>query len=215
MTPPDNGNGSKRTLPPLILHPFSDNTSPKKLVQSSRASLVLQGLLPSKEESIEELQQTLLEGRYCEIRMLYYVGKDTERWIDQCLDLVQREPELRTAGFEWQSFASLLIDDPPSAVLAKLRSWGVADHRSIFSRALALHSVFADAPGRELIAEEFLRNYHRYADQLFACRKSASPYATLSSSHFTFDLFASGEYTSMLERQWQSGEPSPPGDMPR
>jgi hypothetical protein len=204
MTPPEPGNRGKWALPPLILHPFADNTSPKKLIQSSRASLVLQGLLPGKEESIEQLQQTLLEGRYCEIRMLYYVGKDAERWIEQALDLVQREPELRTIGIEWQSIACLLIDDPPSGVFAKLRSWGVSDHRSIFARGLALHTIFGDVPSRETVSEEFLRNYHRYADQLFACRKSACPYTTLSSTQFTFDLFASGEYTSMLEKQWQS-----------
>jgi len=93
--------GSSWTLPPLILHPFADTTSPNKLVQSSRANLVLQGLLPGKEETVERLQEVLLEGRYCELRMLYYVGKDADRWIEQCLDLVEREPDLRSAGFEW------------------------------------------------------------------------------------------------------------------
>ena len=33
----------KWELPPLILHPFSDQSGPKKLVQSSRASLILNG----------------------------------------------------------------------------------------------------------------------------------------------------------------------------
>ena len=33
-------------LPPLILHPFADAGGPDKLVESSRASLMLQGLLP-------------------------------------------------------------------------------------------------------------------------------------------------------------------------
>jgi len=35
-----------RKLPPLILHPFADAGGPEKLVESSRASLKLQGLLP-------------------------------------------------------------------------------------------------------------------------------------------------------------------------
>jgi hypothetical protein len=203
MNRPDSDANCTWTLPPLILHPFADPTSPEKLVEGSRANLVLQGLLPQKEETLERLQLALIEGRYCEVRMLYYVGKDTDRWIEQCLDLVEREPELRSAGFEWQSFACLLIDDTPSSVLAKLRSWGVSDHRSIFARGLGLHSVFADAPARETLAEEFLRNQHRYADELFACRKSATAYARASPSVFSFDLFASGEYASMLERQWQ------------
>jgi hypothetical protein len=203
MPSSDYDTGCAWTLPPLILHPFADTTSPTKLVQSSRANLVLQGLLPAKEETIERLQEVLLEGRYCELRMLYYVGKDTDRWIEQCLDLVEREPVLRSAGFEWQSFACLLIDDPPSSIIAKLRSWGVSDHRPIFSRGLGLHSVFGDAPSRDALTDEFLRHHHRYADELFACRKSANAYARATQSRFSFDLFASGEYASMLERQWK------------
>jgi hypothetical protein len=164
---------------------------------------VLQGLLPAKDETLEHLQAILLEGRYCELRMLYFVGKDTDRWIEQCLDLVEREPDLRAAGFEWQTFASLLIDNAPSSVIAKLRRWGVTDHRSIFSRGLGLHGVFAEIPARESLTDEFLRNHHHYADQMFACRQSANAYVRASSNAFLFDLFASGEYTSMLEQQWK------------
>jgi hypothetical protein len=60
----------EKTLPPLILHPFADAAGPDKLVESSRASLMLQGLLPTGERSAEELDRALLDGRYCEIRML-------------------------------------------------------------------------------------------------------------------------------------------------
>ena len=66
----------KWELPPLILHPFSDQTGPGKLVQSSRASLMLNGLLPHDESTEEELTRKLIEGRVCEIRMLFFVGKD-------------------------------------------------------------------------------------------------------------------------------------------
>ena len=71
------------TLPPLILHPFADAGGPNKLVESSRASLKLQGLLPTGESSREDLDRALLDGRYSELRMLYYVGKDLVRWIEQ------------------------------------------------------------------------------------------------------------------------------------
>src|SRR5579864_8982644 len=81
------------TLPPLILHPFADAAGPGKLVESSRASLKLQGLLPTGEQSREDLDRALLEGRYSELRMLYYVGKDVARWIDQCLELAQRNQD--------------------------------------------------------------------------------------------------------------------------
>jgi hypothetical protein len=96
-------------LPPLILHPFADSTGPGKLVDSSRASLMLQGLLPTETFTREQLDRTLLEGRFCEIRMLYYVGKDLVRWVEQCLEVVQREESLRNTGVEFQSFIALLI----------------------------------------------------------------------------------------------------------
>ena len=48
-----------RTLPPLILHPFADAGGPSKLVESSRANLKLQGLLPQGEASREDLDRAL------------------------------------------------------------------------------------------------------------------------------------------------------------
>jgi len=131
-----------RKLPPLILHPFADTAGPEKLVESSRASLMLQGLLPTGERSRADLDQALLDGRFCEIRMLYYVAKDLHRWIDQCLEMVQRSPDLSDAGIKYESFATYLVNHTPPEVEAKLRKWGVADYRSIFSRALGLSTRF-------------------------------------------------------------------------
>ena len=190
-------------LPPLILHPFSDASSPQKLLQSSRASLMLQGLLPNEHLSISELQTILLEGRYCEIRMLYYVGKDVVRWIDQVTEFVTREPELRASGLEWQSFAHLVVEDPPLPVQEKLRAWGVADFRAIFSRAIGLNAIFADAPDRALLTDDFIRNYHEFADHMFAWKQSQKSFRQVKSADFDFEMFASGEYSRMLERQWQ------------
>jgi len=68
---------------------------------------MLQGLLPTGEQSSEELEKTLLEGRYQEIRMLFYVGRDILRWIDQCVDHVSRYPEMQKA-----------VDDQVALVLA-------------------------------------------------------------------------------------------------
>src|SRR5579863_5524589 len=134
---------TSRKLPPLILHPFADNAGPGKLVESSRANLMLQGLLPSGERSAADLEQALLDGRFCEIRMLFYVGKDLLRWIDQCMEAVGRSPELSAAGIKHQSFAAYLVNHAPDTVQAKLKKWGVADYKSIFSRALGLSAVFA------------------------------------------------------------------------
>lgn len=194
-----------RQMPPLILHPFSDSSSPQKLVQSSRASLMLQGLLPNESFSIEQLQAVLLDGRYCEIRMLYYVGKDLVRWIEQCTELVHRDPELCNSGIEWQSFAQLLVEDPPLPVREKLRTWGVADFRSIFGRAIGLNAVFAEPPDQLSLTEDFIRSYHQFADHMFAAKQAQSRFVVIRSAEFDFELFASGEYSRMLGRQWQEG----------
>jgi hypothetical protein len=164
---------------------------------------MLQGLLPTETISRQQLDRTLLEGRYCEIRMLYYVGKDLARWIGQCLEIVQKEESLRNWGIEFHSFVALLIEDPPPPVIEKLVKWGVADYRAIFSRAAGLNMVFAEAPLKENLSEEFIRDYYRYADQIFECNRSMHAYATIRSCNFDFDLYASGEYSRLLEREWQ------------
>jgi hypothetical protein len=193
---------NSRKLPPLILHPFAAAGGPEKLVESSRASLVLQGLLPPGERNPQEIERTLLEGRFCEIRMLFYVGKDLLRWIDQCLELVARSPELSASGIKYQSFAAYLVNHTPEAVQAKLKKWGVADYKSIFSRALGLSAIFAAVPARDLLTDEFVRHYYRYADQLFQIRQSEAVFTDIGPLGFGFEIYASGEYSRMLEREW-------------
>ncbi|MBC8165104.1 MAG: hypothetical protein H7Y20_04425 [Bryobacteraceae bacterium] len=190
-------------LPPLILHPFSDSASPEKLVQGSRASLMLQGILPQEDLSFIELEEILLEGRVCEIRMLYYVGKDLLRWIEQCVECTgSAEMEQNSSGVEPQTFAALLIDEAPIAVREKLRAWGVQDYKSIFARALGLNAIFADAPSKGQLAGEFIRNYHQYSDQMYTTWQRSQAYAKAAPDSFDFDLYASAEYSRMLERQW-------------
>src|ERR1700685_3869760 len=138
-----------RTLPPLILHPFADAGGPSKLVESSRANLKLQGLLPQGEASREDLDRALLDGRFSELRMLFYVGKDLARWIDQCLEFAERNREALPVGTSYQSFAAMLVKDAPPNVQSKLRKWGVADYKAIFTRSLGLQCLFAIAPSRE------------------------------------------------------------------
>jgi hypothetical protein len=127
----------------LILHPFADASGPGKLVESSRASLKLQGLLPTGESSREDLDRALLDGRFSELRMLFYVGKDLARWIDQCLEFAERNREALPVGTSFQSFAAMLVKDAPVNVQSKLRKWGVADYKAIFTRALGLHCLRA------------------------------------------------------------------------
>jgi hypothetical protein len=190
-------------LPPLILHPFADAGGPNKLVESTRASMMMQGFLPNNEFTAAELDRKLLDGRYCEIRMLFYVGKDLIRWVEQCMDVVNRDPELQQQGVKEQSFAQLLVEDPPELVREKLRKWQVADYKSIFSRAIGLNMVFADAPDRTDLADSFIRHYYRYADHMYACYQGQQAGRQIRSTSFYFDLYASGEYSRMLEREWQ------------
>ncbi len=190
-------------LPPLILHPFAEPSSPAKLMEGSRANLVLEGLLPGESLTADQLERQLLEGRYCELSMLFYVGKDVLRWADQCLEVVERQDELRAAGFRRESFIELLIEDPPAKVHQKLRSWGVIEYRRIFSRAVGLHAIFQELPPRDLLAVGFIRHYHRFADHLYACQQQLHPFTPARSSDFDFDLYASGEYARLLEQQWE------------
>src|ERR1700735_5163818 len=90
LTDPRGGSPKVRSLPHLILHPFAQAGAPDKLEESSRASLMLQGMLPSGDRTPEDLDLALLQGRYSEILMLFYVGKDLVRWIEQCLEFVAR-----------------------------------------------------------------------------------------------------------------------------
>ena len=189
-------------LPPLILHPFSDPEGPAKLVESSRASMMLQGLLPAGHLSQEDLDMTLLNGRFCEIRMLYYVGKDLVRWIEQCLEHIEREPQLKDGNYKFQSFAAYLVDDSPTAVRAKLKKWGVADYKSIFARALGLNAVFAEVPDQSALAPDFIRNYYRYADQMYAVLQHQTSFSRVQADEFDFELYASGEYSRMLSQEW-------------
>jgi len=201
-TAPALTHGIVRTLPPLILHPFADAGGPGKLVESSRANLKLQGLLPQGEATREDLDRALLDGRYSELRMLYYVGKDLARWIEQCLEFAERHQPVLPSGICFQSFAGLLIQDPPMGVQAKLRKWGVADYKSIFSRALGLNTLFAAAPPREMLSDAFVRFYYRFADQIFQSKLSECDFTPLSSREFHLELYSSGEYSRMLERSW-------------
>jgi hypothetical protein len=134
--------------------------------------------------------------------MLFYVGKDLTRWMEQCMEVVDRDPDLRETGIQQESFSQLLVDSAPGPVQEKLRQWGVTDYRGIFRRALGLHAAFADLPDRELLPDSFVRSYHRYADALFACALDTASFARIRADDFAFELYASGEYSKLLETQW-------------
>jgi hypothetical protein len=190
-------------LPPLILHPFNERIPPSSLLENSKAALMLSGLIPSDGSEPDDLSRRVLAGRYGEIRMLYFLGKDLFRWLDQCLDWVSRVPELREKTWRAQSFASLLTSSPPLEVQDKLKRWGVSDYVSIFCRAIGLNAMFAAPPSLASLTEEFMRNYHRYGDALYHCYMGLEPCEALDPNKFQFTLYASGEYSRLLESQWE------------
>jgi hypothetical protein len=192
-------------MPPLILHPFSERVSPAALLENSKAALMLSGLIPSEGEDHEELRRKLLVGRYSEIRMLYFLGKDVFRWIGQCLEIAERIPELDPGEIKRQSFAGLLAS-PPVNVREKLLRWGVIDYQVVFARAIGLNTLFAEAPALTLLAEDFVRSYHRAADLLYQSFMESEPHRVLSAKNFRFDLYASGEYAKMLASGWEQDE---------
>lgn len=190
-------------LPPLILHPFADASGPGKLVDASRASLILGGVIPAEEDGAQRLEERLLAGRYCELSMLYYLGKDVERWLAQCADFAERTTGLRDEGFRPESFAVLLVEDTPQEVSDKLRRWGVQEYSTIFARALGLHSVFTSLPPADLLDGDFLKYFHCFADYLFACRQQLFRYKRPDPGDFEFQLYASAEYSRLLEAEWE------------
>jgi len=190
-------------LPPLILHPFTDAISSDKLLEGSRAAIVLSGLLPSDKLRRDQLDRKILEGRFFEIRMLYFIGKDVFRWVDQCVEFAQTVDELSNKGIREQSFSLLLISDPPEAVKEKLHGWGVSDYPALFSRAIALNAIFARPPDFDELKPSFIRNYHLYADQVLACFHQTTSFTEIGNQNFHFELYSSGEYSRMLEKEWE------------
>ena len=190
------------TLPPLILHPFNERVSPSALLENSKAALMLSGLIPGDGSDDAELKRRLVAGRTSEARMLFFLGKDVFRWMEQCTEWAAVAEVVRDLALAPQSFAGLLTTHPPPAVRDKLLRWGVSDYVSIFSRAIGLHAAFAEPPSPELVTAEFLRSYYRYADALYRAWLDAQPYPAITSANFRFELYASGEYSQLLESQW-------------
>ena len=190
-------------LPPLILHPFSESSSTVQILESAKASLSLMKEGSTSDEKQKELERHVLEGRYAELRMLFYVGKDVYRWVEQCMDACRRSEELDATELAEQSFAHLLIKQTPTDVAEKLQSWGVVEYPRIFARSIGLYMQFRQPPSSQLLQADYLRSYFRYADYAYTCWRDSKPYAILPQPQFPFPLYASGEYTKLLEEEWK------------
>lgn len=201
-SPVTNSGGDAFRLPPLILHPFSGPEDTSILMEGSRASLALQGFLPREETTPHDLDEKLLRGRYTELRMLYYIGKDLSRWAEQCTETAIASQLFEGRRIRPETFTVFLVQHMPAHVRSKLEGWGVLDFASLFRRAVGLHAVFQNMPAADTLSPDFLRRYHRHVDQWYEQRLKDSAFDRAQPDEFIFDLYASGEYTLLLEQSW-------------
>jgi hypothetical protein len=192
---------SKVALPHLILHPFGGEFGTEQLLEGSRAAIALQEASLSNPK-YADIQQRVMLGRYQEIRMLLFLGKDIFRWIDQCLDQLERSGDTGIR-INAQCFSALVVDSPPEAVRTKLEGWGVSDRRAVFSRAIGIRCLFEEPPDIGMLSPLFLENYHRFADYAYVCFQQMKPYQPIDGTAFDFQIYASEEYSRMLSAEWQ------------
>ncbi len=189
------------TLPPLVLHPFGGESGTEQLLEGSRAAVDLQKATAANPR-YADMQERVILGRYQEIRMLLFLGKDIFRWIDQCLDQMMRSGDIGIR-INAQCFSALLVDSPPSSVKAKLEAWGVSDRRAVFSRAIGIRCLFEEPPEITTLAPMFLENYHRFADYSYICFQQMKAYHSVEGNEYDFQIYASEEYSRMLADEWQ------------
>jgi len=193
--------GKAQQLPHLILHPFSGNGNVDDLLEGSKASLALQGLIESPEDEAV-LYRRMLGGRFQEVRMLLFLGKDIFRWLHQCVEVVRggSHDDPRIVA---QSFAQFLVEEPPESVGRKLEGWGVTDRRAIFSRAIGIHSLLQEPPSLETLSPVFLKNYHKFADHAYICYQHLEAFLPVEAKSFQFEIYGSEEYSRILSEQWE------------
>jgi hypothetical protein len=190
------------TLPPLILHPFGGDSGTAQLLEGSRAAIALQQASLSNPQ-YADIQQRVILGRYQEIRMLLFLGKDIFRWIDQCMDQMERSGNVGLR-INAQCFSALIVDSPPEPVRKKLEDWGVSDRRAVFSRAIGIRCLFEEPPDIDMLSPMFLEHYHRFADYSYICFQQMKPWQPMDGASFDFPIYASEEYSRLLSEQWQT-----------
>ena len=107
--------------------------------------------------------------------------------------LVQRHPIYSAISLigVMASLASLYLREADTFTLA----W------QCFAKILSVNPRYFPVYFR--LADAFIRHYYRYADHMYACFQSQQSSRQIRSTTFPFDLYASGEYSRMLEREWQ------------
>ena len=135
--------------------------------------------------------------------MLLFLGKDLCRWIDQSMEFLHRQLDF-DPRMNAQTLARLAVESPPVAVRDKLERWGVADRKTVFSRAIGIYGLFEAPPPMETLSTTFLTHYHRYADHAWICFQHLRPFHAAEPAHFQYEIFASEEYARLLSAQWEA-----------
>jgi hypothetical protein len=180
-------------LPPLILHPCGDSPPPEDELAIDES---------------DELTRRLMATRYVEFRMLCFIGKDINRWLEQCVEFSANQPEL--GALSEANLINLLLFHPPAGVVRKLSDWKVENYRVVFSRALGLSTVYMQPPSAGQLPLALLRDLSRYADALFECRIGLhrDRNVEMGNRGLHFKLYASGEYLRLFEKSWDDSEHS-------
>ena len=136
--------------------------------------------------------------------------KDNATGFDNCNPVVYSTFTTTHTGFGWLGGDRLVREYANPHFPTTLHKAGERDTRGFNLTSFhpagfkGLQSIFATAPTREVLSDEFVRNYYRYADQLFEVKQKQSDFTPLASKDFEFELYSSGEYSRMLERAWES-----------
>jgi hypothetical protein len=174
-------------LPPLVLHPFSQGVNRAAVFED-------QGV-----EAWDNPRRSLMQAKYCEFRMLCFVGKDLMRWVRQCADFASRDALLLQAAITERSFADLLVNRTPPNIAVRFREWGVQEYSNILARSIGLNAIFPGPPEYKVLTDEFLEDLSAYADSLYLRYQNLRPFPRLEPEQFTLSMYTSDEYVQTLE----------------
>ena len=187
-------------LPPLILHPFSGGNGVDDLLEGSRASLALQGLLESSEEEASSIAACCRAViRKCACSCFWARNFPLAAAVR---GVCQRPLGFRSARHRTELCRAGGGRSARSGAL-QAGKMGCNGSPRRFLRAIGLHSLFQDPPPADSLSPIFLKNYHRFADHAYICFQHLEAFLPLDARRFEFEIYASEEYARILSDQWE------------
>jgi len=74
----------------------------------------------------------------------------------------------------------------------------------VFSRAIGVTCTLNSPPTAETLTPLCLEHYHRFLDYLYVCYQNLDPFTELEAENFSVEIYASAEYSQILEEQWEA-----------